>query len=173
MGTLLIKNVALLATMDDERNEIPDGGIFIRDGVIQEIGEMAQLPLSADQVIDLTDHLVLPGLINTHHHLYQTLTRAYATEADLFTWLRTLYPVWAGLTDEAIYISTLTGLAELALSGSFPMTARWTARFGRPARLVCASMLPGDRCRWVRARAVCRLTASRRMRHSSSRTASA
>jgi cytosine/adenosine deaminase-related metal-dependent hydrolase len=103
--------------MDDERREIAGGGLFIRDGVIEQVGPTTDLPSSASQVIDLADHLVLPGLINTHHHLYQTLTRVYATEADLFTWLKTLYPIWAGLTDEAIYVSTITGLAELALSG--------------------------------------------------------
>jgi cytosine/adenosine deaminase-related metal-dependent hydrolase len=65
----------------------------------------------------LRDHIVLPGLVNTHHHLYQSLTRVIAQDADLFTWLTTLYPIWANLTDEMIYVSTLTGLAELALSG--------------------------------------------------------
>ncbi len=117
MATMLVKNATVLATMDDERREIVDAGLFVRDAVIEQVGHSADLPSSADRVIDLTDHLVLPGLINTHHHLYQTLTRVYATDADLFTWLKTLYPIWAGLTDEAIYISTLTGLAELALSG--------------------------------------------------------
>ena len=117
MGTLLIQNATLLATMDDDRREIAGGGLFVRDGVIEQVGPTSELPSSADRVIDLTDHLALPGLINTHHHLYQTLTRVHATDADLFTWLKTLYPIWAGLTDEAIYISTLTGLAELALSG--------------------------------------------------------
>lgn len=117
MATMLVKNATVLATMDDARQEIAGGGLFIRDGVIEEVGPSEDLPSWADQVIDLTDHLVLPGLVNTHHHLYQTLTRVHATDADLFTWLKTLYPIWAGLTDEAIYISTITGLAELVLSG--------------------------------------------------------
>jgi cytosine/adenosine deaminase-related metal-dependent hydrolase len=103
--------------MDDERREIAGGGLFVRGGIVEQIGPTSELPSSADRVIDLTDHIVLPGLINTHHHLYQTLTRVRATDAELFEWLTTLYPVWARLTDEAIYISTLTGLAELALSG--------------------------------------------------------
>ncbi len=117
MTTLLVKHATVLATMDDDRREISDGGLFIRDNVIEQVGGTAELPATADRVIDLTDHVVLPGLVNTHHHLYQSLTRALVQDADLFTWLTTLYPIWANLTDEAIYISTLTGLAELALSG--------------------------------------------------------
>ncbi len=117
MSTLLIKNATVLVTMDDERREITDGGLFIRDNVIEQVGETANLPNTADRVIDLRDHVILPGLVNTHHHLYQTLTRVLAQDAHLFDWLTTLYPIWANLTDEAVYISTLTGLAELALSG--------------------------------------------------------
>jgi 8-oxoguanine deaminase len=117
MSTLLIKNAALLVTMDETRREISQGGLFIRDHIIEQVGLSRDLPATADQTLDLTDHLVLPGLVNTHHHLYQSLTRVLAQDADLFTWLTTLYPIWANLTDEAIYISTLTGLAELALSG--------------------------------------------------------
>jgi len=117
MTTLLVKHATVLATMDDDRREISDGGLFVRDNVIEQVGGTAELPATADRVIDLTDHVVLPGLVNTHHHLYQSLTRALVQDADLFTWLTTLYPIWANLTDEAIYISTLTGLAELALSG--------------------------------------------------------
>lgn len=117
MGTLLVKNAAVVVTMDDEQREIADGGLFVRDNVIMQVGSAAQLPQTADRVLDWRDHLVLPGLVNTHHHLYQTLTRVLAQDADLFTWLTTLYPIWANLTDEAVYVSTLTGLAELALSG--------------------------------------------------------
>ena len=76
MSTLLVKNAALLATFDDHRREIPDGGFFVRDGFIEEIGPSAELPVDIDEVLDLTGHIVLPGLINTHHHFYQTLTRA-------------------------------------------------------------------------------------------------
>ncbi len=117
MTTLLAKNAQLLITMDDRRREIAGGGIFVRDNVIEAIGPGDTLPDTADTVLDLSGHVVLPGLINTHHHLYQSLTRVIAQDADLFTWLKTLYPIWANLTDEAIYVSTITGLAELALSG--------------------------------------------------------
>lgn len=119
MGTLLLKSASVLVTMDDNRREIPDGGMLVRDNVIEAVGPMAELPLDADNVIDLTGHILLPGLINTHHHLFQTLTRAVpaAQDAALFDWLNTLYPIWTGLTSEAIYISTLVGTAELLRSG--------------------------------------------------------
>jgi 8-oxoguanine deaminase len=117
MATLLAKNAHIVVTMDDNRREIQDGGLFIRDNVIEQIGPTKELPDTADNILDLSNHLVLPGLINTHHHLYQTLTRVMAQDSDLFTWLKTLYPIWANLTDEGVYWSTLTGLAELALSG--------------------------------------------------------
>ena len=68
MATLLVKNIKLLVTMDDHRREIPDGGLFIQDGMIIQIGQTSELPDSADDVLDLIDHIVLPGLINTHHH---------------------------------------------------------------------------------------------------------
>ena len=117
MGTLLVKNTAVLVTMDDDRREIANGGLFIRDNVIEQVGLTADLPQTADSVLDLSGHIVLPGLVNTHHHLYQSLTRVLAQDNNLFDWLTTLYPIWANLSDEAIYISTITGLAELALSG--------------------------------------------------------
>jgi len=119
MTTSLIRNATVLVTMDAERREIPDGGMFIRDGWIEQVGRTADLPQQADVHYDLSDHLVLPGLVNTHHHLYQTLTRAVplAQDAGLFTWLKTLYPMWARLQPEDIRLSTQIGLAELALSG--------------------------------------------------------
>ncbi|MCL5428582.1 MAG: 8-oxoguanine deaminase [Chloroflexi bacterium] len=119
MSTLLIRRATLLATFDNQRHEIADAGLFIRDGFIQQVGPSAELPNTADEVLDLSDHVVLPGLINTHHHFYQTLTRAVpaAQNANLFNWLKTLYPIWARLTPEDIFISTQTALAELALSG--------------------------------------------------------
>ncbi len=119
MTTLLVKNAAVLATMDDHQREIPGGGLFVRDGFIEKVGPSAELPTEADEILDLEGHLVLPGLVNTHHHFYQTLTRAVpaAQNANLFHWLKTLYPVWARLTPEDIFISTQTALAELALSG--------------------------------------------------------
>ncbi|MCP4423390.1 MAG: 8-oxoguanine deaminase [Chloroflexi bacterium] len=117
MGTLLVKNTAVLVTMDDQRREIKNGGLFVRDNIVEQVGKTEDLPQTADTVLDLKDHVVLPGLVNTHHHLYQSLTRVLAQDADLFTWLKTLYPIWGNLTDEAIYVSTITGLAELALAG--------------------------------------------------------
>ncbi len=119
MTTLLVRHADLLVTMDDRRREIPDGGLFIRDGFIEQVGATADLPQSADEILDLSGHIVLPGLINTHHHFYQTLTRAVpaAQDANLFNWLKTLYPIWARMKPEDIRISTQTALAELALSG--------------------------------------------------------
>lgn len=117
--TILIKNATLLVTMDGHRREIRDGGLFARNGFIEQIGSSADLPEIADEVLDLTGHIVLPGLINTHHHFYQTLTRAVpaAQDVNLFNWLKTLYPIWAKMTPDDIRISTQTALAELALSG--------------------------------------------------------
>ncbi len=117
MSTLLVRNAAVLATMDGR--EIPDGGFFARDGWIEQVGPTDELPASADDVFDATDHIVLPGFVNTHHHFYQTLTRAVAAAADaeLFDWLVTLYPIWARLTPDDIRASTQVALAELALSG--------------------------------------------------------
>src|SRR5690349_18555028 len=77
MGTLLVKNTAVLVTMDDQRREIADGAIFVRDNVIEAVGRSADLPQTADEVLNLAGHLVMPGLINTHHHMYQSLTRVY------------------------------------------------------------------------------------------------
>lgn len=105
--------------MDDQRREIADGGLFVRDGFIEQVGPSNSLPQTADEVLDLSGHLVMPGMVNTHHHFYQTLTRAVpaAQNANLFNWLKTLYPIWARMNAEDIYISTKTALAELALSG--------------------------------------------------------
>lgn len=117
--TLLIKNARLVATMDDARREIPDGAIFCRGGVIEAVGPSRELPQEADQVIDATDQIVIPGLVNTHHHMYQSLTRVIgpAQDAELFGWLQALYPIWAGLTPDMVRTSTLTAMAELLLSG--------------------------------------------------------
>jgi cytosine/adenosine deaminase-related metal-dependent hydrolase len=118
MATLLIKHAYIL-TMDDRQTEFSDGGLFIRDGFIEQIGQTSTLPHTADEVLDLTGHVLVPGLVNTHHHFYQTLTRAVpaAQDANLFNWLKTLYPIWARLQPEDIFISTQTALTELALSG--------------------------------------------------------
>ena len=119
MPSLLVKNATLLATMDAESREWPAGGLLAEDGVIRAVGPTDTLPATANEVVDATGMVVLPGLVNTHHHFYQTLTRAVpaAQDADLFTWLQTLYPIWARLTPEAIAVSTKVALAELLLSG--------------------------------------------------------
>ena len=119
MPTLLVKHADLLVTMDEHRRCISDGGVWIRDHIIEQVGPTAALPGAADQVMNAAGMIILPGLVNTHHHLYQTLTRAVpaAQDATLFQWLKTLYPIWAGMTPEAIYTSALVGLAELILSG--------------------------------------------------------
>ena len=99
--------------------EIRDAGLFARNGVIEQVGPTSSLPDNADQIIDMTGHVVIPGMVNTHHHLFQNLTRVVppAQNAPLFGWLQTLYPVWSHLGPEHIYWSTVLGLAELALSG--------------------------------------------------------
>jgi len=119
MATLLVRNASVLLTMDRDRRELRDAGLFARDGWIEQVGSSSELPTTADEVLDLRGHILLPGLVNTHHHLYQTLTRAVpaAQDAGLFAWLKTLYPMWARMRPEDIRISTTVGLAELALSG--------------------------------------------------------
>jgi cytosine/adenosine deaminase-related metal-dependent hydrolase len=104
-----------IVTCDDAANEHASGWLLVDDGVVASVGSGAEP--DADERIDLGGAVVTPGLVNTHHHLYQTLTRARAQEADLFSWLRELYPVWAGIDAEAEYAAARTGLAELALSG--------------------------------------------------------
>ena len=119
MTTLLLKNAELLLTMDEEPTQIPEGGLFVRDNVIEAIGPTDELPKEADELIDARGMIVLPGLINTHHHLYQTLTRALpgAQNVELFDWLERLYPVWGEMSDQAVYTSAMIGMAELVLSG--------------------------------------------------------
>src|SRR6185295_11420434 len=104
---------AHVVTMDDAGTELAGGWIRIEDGFVTEVGS-GEPPEPGD---DLAGAVVTPALINTHHHLFQTLTRARAQEADLFTWLKELYPVWARVDAEAEYAAARTGLAELALSG--------------------------------------------------------
>ncbi|MFZ9907751.1 MAG: 8-oxoguanine deaminase, partial [Ilumatobacteraceae bacterium] len=103
--------------MDNNRREISDGWVAITDGFVSAIG--SGMPPAAKQVVDATDCLVTPGLVNTHHHLYQNLTRAFPpmTNAPLFGWLQTLYPLWRSLDEESANVSAWVGLAELALSG--------------------------------------------------------
>jgi cytosine/adenosine deaminase-related metal-dependent hydrolase len=119
MGTLLIRHAALLVTMDAQRREIADGAVFARDGVIVSVGPTPELPVQADVVIDASDQIVTPGLVNTHHHMYQTLTRVVpaAQDRSLFGWLQALYPIWSRLTPEMAQVSTQLAAAELMLSG--------------------------------------------------------
>ncbi|MGO4377380.1 8-oxoguanine deaminase [Pseudoduganella sp. RAF19] len=117
--TLLIRNARVLVTMDDQRREIVDGAVFVRGNVIEQVGPTSDLPREADEVIDASGQVVLPGLVNTHHHMYQSLTRVIpaAQDGELFNWLTNLYPLWANLTSEMVHVSTLTAMAELILSG--------------------------------------------------------
>lgn len=119
MPTTLIRNATLVATMDDADREIANGAILIDGSRIVAVGETDAIEADADETIDATGMVLLPGLVNTHHHSFQTLTRAIpaAQNVDLFTWLRTLYPIWAGLTPEAIQVGARVALAELLLSG--------------------------------------------------------
>lgn len=119
MGTLLVKNVNIVITNNSGLGDLRNAAIFVRDKVIEKIGEPDQLPESADEILDASQMAVLPGIINTHHHFYQTLTRAIpgAQNEELFDWLVRLYPIWGELTEEAVYISTLTAMAEMILSG--------------------------------------------------------
>jgi len=119
MTSLLIKNARVVVTMDDTRREISNGAVYILDNVIAQVGLSADLPQTADEVIDATDHVVMPGLINTHHHMYQSLTRVIpaAQNGELFNWLTNLYPIWANLTPEMVQVSTQAAMAELILSG--------------------------------------------------------
>ena len=117
---LLIRDAGLIATMDDSRTELRGGWISISDGLVVGLGSSTDPQPEAKEVIDATDQLVTPGLINTHHHLYQNLTRAYGpmTSAPLFGWLQTLYPLWtSNLDEEAVHTAAWVGLAELAMGG--------------------------------------------------------
>jgi 8-oxoguanine deaminase len=117
--TLLVRNADVLVTMDGQRREIRGGGLFAEGNRITAVGGAAQLPATADRVLDLAGHAVVPGLVNTHHHMFQSLTRAVpaAQDAPLFEWLEALYPIWSRLTPEMLRASTLTAMAELVLSG--------------------------------------------------------
>lgn len=118
MALTLIRNAAHILTMDDSQTEIAGGNIFIRDGWIESVGK-EPIEGEFDDVINASDMVVLPGLVNVHHHLYQTLTRGFPESEGktLFPWLEMLYPIWAGLDEEAVYASTQVGLAELLLGG--------------------------------------------------------
>src|SRR5438105_2304887 len=119
MPSLLVRHATLLVAMDDADSRWADGGLYVEGNVIRQVGPTDALPGQADRVIDARDMVILPGLVNTHHHFYQTLTRNLpaAQDAALFSWLHTHYPLWARLTPEAIYVSSKVAMAELMLSG--------------------------------------------------------
>jgi cytosine/adenosine deaminase-related metal-dependent hydrolase len=131
MATLLIKNAAVLVTMNEGRDEINNGAMLVEDNRIEWVGPSAELDralaemrpdlarVGLDKIIDAGGCVVMPGLVNCHHHLYQTLTRTIGTGAGkiLFDWLKFLYPIWAEMTPEAVYTSAKIGLSELVLSG--------------------------------------------------------
>ena len=125
--SLLIKNARYIATFDgtgrgNYGRDLRNASIYIKGNKIEALGDVSELPpeaMAAGEVIDARDHLVIPGMVNTHHHMYQSLTRAIpdVQDAELFGWLRGLYPIWAGLTPEMVQVSTQTAMAELLLSG--------------------------------------------------------
>ena len=114
-----MRDARLVATVDDERREIAGGWVAVTDGLVAAVGGPGDPAPEAARVLSARDCLVTPGLVNTHHHIYQNLTRSYAPAVNgtLFEWLTTLYPRWAYLDEEAAYLSAWVGLAELALGG--------------------------------------------------------
>src|ERR1700737_4167666 len=116
---LLVTGAELVATVDSDRRELPGGWVAITDGLVSAIGGPGERPPAAGRVLSAEGCLVTPGLVNTHHHIYQNLTRSFrpAVNGSLFTWLTTLYPLWSRLDEEASYLSAWVGLAELALGG--------------------------------------------------------
>ena len=130
MATLLIRNARRIETFDDSDTAYDGGSIFVRDNVIEAIGSSAGLPQTADRIVDASNCIVIPGLVNTHHHFYQTLTRNVpgTQDAKLFDWLVTLYPIWARMDAEAFRTATGVALAELLKSGcttAFDHTYMW------------------------------------------------
>ncbi|WP_082794681.1 8-oxoguanine deaminase [Acetobacter malorum] len=119
MATILLKNALRVVTMNDQREELEGGWVLVRGRQIVALGA-ASYPLpQADVVQDMSGHVVMPGMVNTHHHMYQTLTRVIpaAQDSSLFGWLQALYPIWAGLTPEMIRVSTSTAMTELLWAG--------------------------------------------------------
>ncbi|MBM3827582.1 MAG: 8-oxoguanine deaminase [Actinobacteria bacterium] len=116
---LVVRNALHIATVDSARREIPGGWIAVVGGRISAIGSSVDPVPSAREFVDATDCLVTPGLVNTHHHIYQNLTRAFPpmTDKPLFGWLQSLYPLWRAIDEEAVHVSAYVGLAELVLSG--------------------------------------------------------
>jgi cytosine/adenosine deaminase-related metal-dependent hydrolase len=119
MADLLIRNARLLATLDGDRRELAGGWVAVDGGLIAAVGSSTDIEPAASEVIDAGECLVMPGLVNSHHHMFQNLTRAYPpmTDKPLFGWLQSLYPLWRAIDEESVYASAFVGLAELALSG--------------------------------------------------------
>ena len=119
MVDILIRGARLLATLDAGRRELAGGWVAIDGGLISAVGSSTDPQPTATETIDAGDCLVTPGLVNTHHHIFQNLTRAYPpmTDKPLFGWLQSLYPLWRAIDEESVYASAFVGLAELALSG--------------------------------------------------------
>lgn len=124
VADLLVTGAALVATVDDNRREISGGWVAITDGLVSALGDAHDRQPEASEVLDAEGGLVTPGLVNTHHHMYQSLSRAFAPAltGGLFEWLITLYPLWARLDEEAAYVSAYVGLTELALGGATTTT---------------------------------------------------
>src|SRR3954467_640097 len=118
VADLVVADASLVATLDDERGEIPGGWVAITDGLIRDVGGPGSEPPGRRR-LSARDCLVTPGLVNTHHHIWQNLTRSYrpVTDAPFVRWLQTLYPLWARLDEDAAFVSAWVGLAELALGG--------------------------------------------------------
>lgn len=150
---LLLKNALRLVTMDAARREIEGGWVLVRDRQVAAIGTATDPLPPADDVMDMTGHMVMPGMVNTHHHMYQTLTRVIpaAQDASLFGWLQALYPIWAGLTPEMIRVSACTAMTELLWSGCTtssdhlycsPTARGLMTKSRRHGRWACAFMPP-------------------------------
>ncbi len=170
MATLLVKNIAHLATFDDGARELTDGAMLIRDNVIEAVGTTGEFgQVEADTVLDLSGHIVMPGMVNIHHHMYQNLTRVMVQDDELLVWLKTLYPIWSNLDDDAIGVSARVAMAELIASAAPPrriisISCRTTARSMPPStrrrRSACAFTQHVEPCRAARVRAACRRTAA-------------
>ena len=140
---LLIKNAWLVATMDDQRRELTGGWVAISDGYVVGIGAGTEVPPAAQSSVDASGCLVTPGLVNTHHHMFQNLTRAYRpmTAAPLFGWLQSLYPLWTkSIDEEAVYLAAWVGLAELAMSGCTTTTDHHYLHPARAGDLLAAEI---------------------------------
>lgn len=139
---LLVSGAELVVTMDDDRKEIAGGWVAVRGGLVSALGGPGDNPPPAERVLDASGCLVTPGLINTHHHLFQNLTRSYAgaVNGSLFQWLSTLYPAWSQLDEEAAYLSAWVGIGELILGGCTTSTDHLYVHPRRGGDLIAAEI---------------------------------